>query len=225
MMSIRATAVWATQMLRNQEPSHWPSTRGGTRRPQRGQASTIATHLPEEVALVADGAVPERSPSDHHRGRQRHRLSVTAGHRAQGYRLRWGVEQVGHGVGPVVPGAEGRLEGVGPLEEQVGVDLPRVAHAAVHLDAGLAVGEGRLGRGELGRGDGPLDRADDRVVEGDAGGVDRAAGHLGPGEHVGHQVLERLERADRTVELVRGPWRRRRPGRWRPRRGRAGTRR
>ena len=40
------------------------------------------------------------------------------------------------------------------------------------------------------------------IVEGHAGGVDRAAGHLGAGEHVGHQVLERLERADRAAELL-----------------------
>ena len=44
MISTSATAAWATQMLRNHDPSHWPSTRRNTS-PQRGQASAIETHL------------------------------------------------------------------------------------------------------------------------------------------------------------------------------------
>ena len=58
-----------------------------------------------------------------------------------------------------------------------------------------------LGRGELGSGDRALDRADHRVVERHARRVHGGPGHLGAREHVGQDVLHRLERADRLVEL------------------------
>ena len=42
-IKMSTTTVWARQMLRNHEPSHWPGTRSNTR-PQVGQAGSIITH-------------------------------------------------------------------------------------------------------------------------------------------------------------------------------------
>ena len=86
----------------------------------------------------------------------------------------------------------------------------------------LAVVDGGLGRRELGGRDRPLDRADLGIVEGDAGGVDRGASHLDARDHVGQQVLDAPGTRRWAGRTARAPWRRRRPGRWSPRRCRAG---
>ena len=76
------------------------------------------------------------------------------------------------------------------------------AHAAVDLDAGLGVGLGRVARGDLGRVDEADHVVDAPARHGDPGGVDDPPGQLGPGEHVGAEVLHGLERPDRLVELL-----------------------
>ena len=86
----------------------------------------------------------------------------------------------GDGVGvPASGAAEHGVEDVGPLQVEVGVDLPRVAHAAVDLDAVLALAMRRLAGDHLGPRRRPGARADAGIVEGHAGRVDGAAGQLG----------------------------------------------
>ena len=89
------------------------------------------------------------------------------------------------------------------FQVEVHVDLPREAHAAEHLRRGLAVGDRGLARHHLGAGN-PRSRSvgsEIDVVEMRARRVDGRARDLGAHEHVGAQVLDRLERADRAVEL------------------------
>ena len=98
--------------------------------------------------------------------------------------------------------AEGVLEHPGALEQVVRQHLPGEAHAAVHLDRGARVLERGLA-GEQLRGGAGADRvADLRVVEHGGRRVGGAAGEGGPDVHVGEQVLDGLERADRDAELL-----------------------
>ena len=80
-------------------------------------------------------------------------------------------------------------------------DFPGEAHAAVHLDAGAAVRHGSLVGEELGPGRSYLGIADVRLVDSDSRGLDSAAGHLGPHDHVCAQVLHGLKPADGPAEL------------------------
>ena len=84
----------------------------------------------------------------------------------------------------------------GPLEHQVRVVLPGVADAAQHLDAVLGVrrrGVDRDGQGDRGR---EVARRAGRLVQRTGGVPRRGPCLLGPHEHVGAQVLDRLEGAD-----------------------------
>ena len=97
--------------------------------------------------------------------------------------------------------SEQRLEGLEALDVQMDVVLPGVADAAVDLDAllgdeSLAVAGGRFrdARRQL----------PPAVVLGDGHGseVGGGAGLLEADEHVGELVLDGLERADGTAELL-----------------------
>ena len=102
----------------------------------------------------------------------------------------------------------------GPLQEQVGVVLPRVADAAEHLDAVLRAPERRLWRERRGGSEGHRGPCRTRLVVEGAGGVpDRSAGRLEGDEHLGHPVLHGLELPDRTAELRPGSGRVRLPSR------------
>src|SRR5207248_11661200 len=81
----------------------------------------------------------------------------------------------GHALGLHVGRAEDRVEDAGPLQVEVGVDIPREAHAAVDLDTGLAVDERGLAGDELGPRHRPGRVAHAGVVEGHPGGVDGGA--------------------------------------------------
>jgi hypothetical protein len=97
-------------------------------------------------------------------------------------------------------GSDQRLEGDRAADVEVGVVLPGVADAAVHLDVQLrAEREGRQrerardGRREVGL----------RVVEvGACGAPGAAGGLLGGDEHVRAELLHRAEGADRAAELL-----------------------
>jgi hypothetical protein len=91
---------------------------------------------------------------------------------------------------------------VGATQVQVGVVLPGDADAAEHLDAVLGVGLGGLdpdARGDRG-GDGQLAGIAIACGAGRVGGGDRHL--LGAAQHLGAQVLDRLEAADRLAELL-----------------------
>jgi hypothetical protein len=81
-------------------------------------------------------------------------------------------------------------------------DFPGEAHPTVHLHAGPGVG----GRGLVGElfcaGHRTCCIANFRIVQHDRSAVQRGASELGADEHVGAEVLDRLERADRPVELL-----------------------
>ena len=98
--------------------------------------------------------------------------------------------------------AEVGVEHAGALPEPLHVDLPREADPAVHLDARLARRTAPLRRPSSWR-----RRRVHRVVvaapvERARRGVDAGPRDRGLHEHVGDQVLDRLERADRAAELL-----------------------
>src|SRR5262249_13211823 len=112
------------------------------------------------------------------------------------------AEALGDAVGVLVDGPEEVLAGPGALQVVVGGDLPGVAHAAVDLDAGARVLQRGVPSDDLRRRDRERDVADERVVEGRAGRVDRGARGLLAHEDVGEHVLQRLEGADRPPDLL-----------------------
>ena len=113
-----------------------------------------------------------------------------------------GLGQLGSPAQPACRPAEELPDPVGPTQVQVRVVLPGDADAAEHLNAVLDVGLGRLdpdARGD-GRGNGQLAVI---VVAGGAGGIGGGHRHLlGAAQHLGAQVLDRLEAADRLAELL-----------------------
>ena len=98
-------------------------------------------------------------------------------------------------------GAEEQVAGLGPLEHEVEVVLPREADAAVELEA--VPHEQALALAGRGLGHRRRDRPA-RVVLGDGqrGEVGEGRGPLDREVAVGQAVLERLERTDRPAELL-----------------------
>ena len=119
-----------------------------------------------------------------------HRPSGASGHRR------------GDRVGVVVAGAVVRLQHPRALQEQVDVDLPGEAHAAEDLGAAPAVQHRGLTRQERRGADRAIELAGLGIVEHTRRRVDGDARQLRAHRHVGAEVLHRLERADRPVELA-----------------------
>ncbi len=111
--------------------------------------------------------------------------------------------QVGRAAQPPAPPTQGGGNPVGPTQVQVRVVLPGDADAAEHLDAVLGVGL----RGRHPRGDGNRRRDGQLPILGVGGRGLRSIGRgdrglLGTQQHLGAQMLDGLETADRLAELL-----------------------
>ena len=113
-----------------------------------------------------------------------------------------GLSQLGGPAQPARGPAEELPDPVGPTEVQVRVVLPGDPDSAEHLNAVLDVGLRGLdpdARGDS-RGNGQL-----AVIAVSCGAGSIGGGHrhlLGAAQHLGAQVLDRLEAADRLAELL-----------------------
>ncbi len=173
-------------------------------RPVRGEVARIGQPAAPLRLVVVDQLGHEGA----HRlaGLGRFALGVGDGRQVEGQ----GAALAGRrGEGDPSPPRRRRVDqvahGRGPLQEEVGVVLPRVADPAEHLHAVLGAPERRLGgqrRGHVG-GQRPArrDALRRRLVEGARRVPHAGPGHLEGDEHVGAPVLDRLELPDRTTEL------------------------
>src|SRR5262249_47443490 len=111
------------------------------------------------------------------------------------------LQEVGDALAVRATRAEQRLERLRALDEELHVALPREAHAAVDLDAVAADDALAIARRRL-RHRRPERPPPILLADRPRGEVPRSARLLDLHEHVGALVLDRLERADRLIELA-----------------------